>query len=80
MSSTFKLTVDGTELFDGDMGEWTRTPPEFVKDRIKPGAKAEQWWKPVMIILTDTLIANRDVEVEILQSPPNEWTMRVTNT
>jgi hypothetical protein len=74
--SRFVLKVNGQVEFDGALGQWMQKPPDFVKDKLKPGTKPEAWVKAVMIVLTESLMLDESVAVEV-NHQPRKWSMEV---
>lgn len=62
--SRVSVVIDGKCEFDGELGEWVSTPPDFVKDLIKPGAKPQPHMKAIMLALTDALMLQQTVSIE----------------
>jgi hypothetical protein len=71
-----RIYVDGKTEFDGKIDQWTTTPPDFIKDRIRPGFLPEPWAKAVMLSMTDAVIARRSLDITV-KTKPKCWTMTV---
>lgn len=74
--SNFRLKVNGTTEFDGDLSEYRTVAPDFVKDRIKPGVKPELWMQTVMVVMTNAVTARQDVIVSV-DHGEKVWSMTV---
>lgn len=70
------LRVNGYTEFDGELGEWVATPPDFIKDRLKPDTRMEPHIKAVMLTITDALLANVSVELDV-HTWTGGWRMEV---
>lgn len=72
-----RVKVDGKVLFDGDPGDWESRPPSEFADAIKPGAYISSWMKPMMLALSDAVVTNRNIRVNIVTKSRDEYTMTV---
>lgn len=75
-----RVKVDGKVIFDGDPGEWEARPPTEFAEAIKPGAHIQPYMKPLMIALSDAVVANRDIRVNIVTKSAAEYMMTVKMT
>lgn len=74
--SYVRITVNGKRLHDGELGEWTQREPAFVKDMIKPGVEPQAYVKAMVVVLTDALLLNQSVNIEVTTNQAH-WEMKV---
>ena len=75
-----RVKVDGKVIFNGEPGEWETRPPEEFADAIKPGAHIDGYVKPMMIALSDAVVMNKDVRINVTTKSRFEYSMTVKMT
>lgn len=74
-----QIKVDGKILFKGELVDWEERPPSEFQDAIKPGHRPDPWMKAVMVTMSDALILNKDLRINVL-SKPDGFEMKVKIT
>lgn len=74
--SRIALYVNGHVEFDGELNEWVATPPDFVKDMLKPEVTVAPWMKAVMLSLTDAVMQNKSLSMDVRTSEKS-WQLTV---
>lgn len=59
------LTLNGQALLDDKYDEWQQRAPEALLEYLKPGAAAQPWVKPAMMLLSDFALANQAIEIHV---------------
>ena len=73
------IIINGRKLLDDDLDEYRQTPPETFRNLIKPGRPPEPHMKAAMIALTDALLAQQPIHIDI-ETWEHGWTMNVHHT
>ena len=71
---------DADRLFvkiDDDLGAWRDSPPDFVKELIKPGVRPQPYFKAILIAMAEATLVDRSVIITVVAHDPSDWTMRV---
>jgi len=69
------ITIDDSVEFDGELGDWTSQPPNFIKDIIKPGqARPDGHWLAIMAATTDAITKNQSTSISV-KTWPDGWDM-----
>lgn len=71
-----RITIDGHCLFAGDINEWQNNPPSMFADLIRSDVRPEPSLKAVLIALTDAVLVNQDVDID-LRTGPDNWVLTV---
>lgn len=74
--SNLLLTVNDRVEFNGEAVEWQHKTPDMFRDVIKPDAKPQPWMMATMITLTQTLLADQSVEINV-KHRSNRWSIKV---
>jgi len=74
--SHVKLTVNNKVEFDDELTEWKDTPPDFIKDVVKPGFKPEPYLQHVMVAMSGALTSGQDTGINV-KTFPDGWAMTV---
>jgi hypothetical protein len=74
--SRVQIVIDDTLEFDGDLNEWVSTPPDFIKDRIKPGMTPQPHMKGVLMAMTDAVLQDQAISINV-KTWTDGWTMTV---
>lgn len=64
-----KVTVDGKVEMNGDLGQWTSTPPALVRDSLKRGARPSLWMRCLLLFIADVGMTNNPITVTITTRP-----------
>ena len=70
-----RLTVNGTQEFDGDPGEWVNRPPDVFRDALKPGPN-HPWMQAVLVAFTHAVQSDQSVIIDVMHRS-NRWSVGV---
>jgi hypothetical protein len=71
-----RVNVDGKTVMDQGVGSWQRKPPSMIKDFIKTGVKPELWQQTLLIIVSDAVLREQSMNVDV-RTGPDKWTLSV---
>ena len=71
-----KLTINDKVEIDGDLGEWTSEPPEFLSRQLKPGAKPQPYMQAILLAVTHAVMTDRSVVIDAFHRS-NRWNINV---
>ena len=74
--SCARITINGSVLFDGDIGKTVERPPEFIADIIKPKSAAlatlpEFHMQAVALAFSQAVLTNKDLLINVRHE--NTW-------
>lgn len=74
--SHVKIVIDDKVEFNGDPGEWVSTPPDFIKDVIKPDGRPAPHMQGIMVAMTNAIMRNEPTSINV-KTWADGWTMTV---
>lgn len=74
--SRIRITIDDKVEFDGNPGEWVSTPPDFIKDVIKPDGRPQPHMQGVMMAMTNAVMRDEATSISV-KTWTDGWTMTV---
>lgn len=74
--TTLHVSIDGTTVIDGDIGQWSANPPQLLREQLAANATPKPWMRCLLMVIADAALASRDTTVAITTAD-RRWSMEV---
>jgi hypothetical protein len=75
--SRVRVVINGYVEMDEKLGEWRDTPPDFIRDHMKPGTRHQPHMKMILVAVTEAIMSDASVEITA-DTSPTSYTLTVS--
>lgn len=73
------ITIDGNTILDGDLGQWTHTPPASLAKYLTPNAQQQPGLNALLLAFATAAKTGQDITID-LTNRANGYTLTVDHT
>lgn len=78
--SHIKVTLNGEQMMDDNLGNWTARPPEFLKRMVQPGGpKPEPHILAIGVVISNAVLMGEDAAIDVTVDSDG-WSMNVSRS
>lgn len=76
--ASMSITINGKTVMDGDLGQWSTSPPEIISDQLKANAHPAPWMRALMLTMADAAMSEQSMSVDV-KTRADGWDFSVTH-
>lgn len=78
--SHIKVVINGEQMMDDNLGNWTARPPEFLKRMVTPGGpKPEPHILAIGVVISNAVLMGEDAAIDVTVDDGG-WSMQVARS
>jgi hypothetical protein len=68
-----RVIVNSEVLFDGDLGSWSATAPDFVKNIISSDVRPRPYFKVIGVMMAEAVMLGDSIQIEVIDRGQSRW-------